>query len=317
MGASSTVTLRPWHWPESPKSTIGTHSGRNEVILNGYLMNLRSRNLSPATIKAAKEYLSPFVRQVNPLVANAQDIRTYLGDLGTRCKPSTVWTAHRHLKGLFAWLKEEGDIEVNPMERIPKPVVPVTHVAVLKPRDVERLLQTCDGPEVVQRRDKALISIMLDTGLRLAEVANLSLADISEDFTVRVYGKGRKWRTVVLGTSSQSALSRWLRIRGTQEGPVWLGKRGRLSPAGIRKMIKKRGELIGLDVHPHMLRHTFVDTWLRLGGNEVDLARIAGWTTARMAEKYAQIRAAERAIATQVRLAPLDNLMMARRHTNQ
>ena len=272
-------------------------------------MNLRSRNLSPATIKAAREYLAPFTREFDPLEVTTQEIRTYLGNLGMRCTPSTVWTAHRHLKGLFAWLKDEGDIQINPMDRVPKPIVPVTHVDVLEPIEVERLLRTCDGSGFAQRRDKAIISIMIDTGLRLTEVSSLSLSDVSDTYSVRVYGKGRKWRNVVLGTSSQTALSRWIRLRGTAEGPLWTGKRGALSPAGIRRMIKKRGTAAGLDVHPHMLRHTFVDTWLRLGGNEVDLARIAGWTTSRMAEKYAQIRASERAIETHTRIAPLDTLV--------
>ena len=57
-----------------------------------------------------------------------------------------------------------------------------------------------------------------------------------------------------------------------------------------------------------MLRHTFVDNWLRNGGNEVDLARLAGWTTTRMAERYAQHRADERAIVAHGMVKPLDSL---------
>ncbi len=52
-----------------------------------------------------------------------------------------------------------------------------------------------------------------------------------------------------------------------------------------------------------MLRHTFVDNWLRNGGAEVDLARLAGWTTARMAERYAQHRADERAVTAHKTIA--------------
>jgi integrase len=59
---------------------------------------------------------------------------------------------------------------------------------------------------------------------------------------------------------------------------------------------------------PHALRHTFVDNWLRNGGSEVDLARLAGWTSTAMASRYAQHRAAERAITAHRTIAPLDRI---------
>ena len=73
-------------------------------------------------------------------------------------------------------------------------------------------------------------------------------------------------------------------------------------------MIQRRGQQARFHLHPHMLRHTFVDNWLRNGGAEVDLARLAGWTTTRMAERYAQHRADERAVSAHKSVAPLDSL---------
>jgi hypothetical protein len=57
-----------------------------------------------------------------------------------------------------------------------------------------------------------------------------------------------------------------------------------------------------------MLRHTFVDNWLSNGGAEVDRARLAGWTTTRMAERYAQHRADERAVTAHRQIGPLDRI---------
>jgi integrase len=71
--------------------------------------------------------------------------------------------------------------------------------------------------------------------------------------------------------------------------------------------VGKNGQILNV-VYPHMLRHTFVDNWLRNGGAEVDLARLAGWTTTRMAERYAQHRADERAVTAHKSIAPLDSL---------
>jgi site-specific recombinase XerD len=278
------------------------------MILRAYIFHLRARNLSPATVKATEEYIRPFIAVHNPLTANRRDIETYLGDMSERCKPSTVWTSWRHLKGFYKWLHSEGDISVDPMIGVTKPIVPPSEIPVLTSHQVRLLLATCCGKDAESRRDYAILSIMLDTGLRLSEVARLSISDVSEDGTLRVFGKGRKWRTVALGTTSATALSRWMRLRATENESLWSGRKGSLSPEGIRKMTKRRGLQAGFHLHPHMLRHTFVDNWLRNGGAEVDLARLAGWTTTRMAERYAQHRADERAVTAHKSVAPLDSL---------
>jgi site-specific recombinase XerD len=278
------------------------------VHLRSYLFHLRARNLSPKTIKATEEYLRLFLHRHDPLTVSKRDIELYLGELAERCKPSTVWTAWRHLKGFFIWLLAEGDITSNPMETVRKPIVPPTEIAVLTADEVRRLLATCKGNTPEDRRDLALLSVMLDTGLRLTEVACLSPDDVGDDNTLRIFGKGRKWRTVALGNSSSLALSRWLRILPTEASSIWTGVKGPLTATGIRKVIQRRGRAAGLDIHPHQLRHTFVDNWLRNGGSEVDLARLCGWTSTRMAERYAQHRADERALTAHRHIGPLDRI---------
>lgn len=280
----------------------------NPMLLKSYEFHLRARNQSPTTIKATLEYLAPFVAAQDPRAASKRDIEMWLGDLAQRCKPSTVWTAWRHLKGLFTWLHEEEEIPENPMIRIPRPIVPPSEVRVLSGTEIKGLLDTCRAKDPDSRRDLAIMSIMLDTGIRLSELSGLRLEDLSSDGTLRIYGKGRKWRSVALGVRSQQSLAAWVRVARIETGPLWLGRKGPMTPTGIRKALQRRAESIGIDLHPHMLRHTFVDNWLRNGGSEVDLARLAGWTSTRMAEKYAQHRAEERALDAHKSVAPLDRL---------
>jgi site-specific recombinase XerD len=278
------------------------------VILESFVFHLRARNLSPRTIKATEEYLRPFLVRHDPLTATPRNIEAYLAELAARCTPATVATAWRHLRGLFRWLHQEGDLERDPMEGIPKPIVPPTEVPIPSITQIRALLQVCSGRTAADRRDYALITIMLDTGLRLSEVTNLTMDDISEDHTIRVFGKGRKWRTVQLGTTSSRALSRWLRIRRSDTNRVWIGRKGPLTASGVRRIIRLRGRQASIALHPHMLRHSFVDTWLRNGGNEIDLARLCGWTTTRMASHYAQFRAEDRARSAHRMVQPLDRL---------
>lgn len=276
--------------------------------LQSYLFHLRARNLSPRTIKTAGEFISQFLNTHDPLTSTKRDIQGFLAMKSDVCQPSTVHTFWRFLKGFFEWLADEGDIAVNPMIGITRPIVPPTDITVLTSQEVRQLLATCRGRARDDRRDLAILTIMLDAGLRLSELTNLNLDDVGADRTLRVFGKGRKWRTVALGETASIALERWMRIRGSTPGALWIGRKGQLTPTGVRQIIRRRGKQAGLHVHPHMLRHTFVDTWLRSGGSEVDLARLAGWTSTAMAARYAQHRAAERAVTSHRRIAPLDSI---------
>ena len=117
-------------------------------------------------------------------------------------------------------------------------------------------MTTCKERSQMDRRDLSLLSLMLDTGLRLSEVAQLTPADIGEDNTLRVFGKGRKWRTVALGSTSATALSRWMRLLPDSAATLWSGTRGPMTATGIRRVIARRGREAGLKLHPHQLRHT-------------------------------------------------------------
>jgi integrase len=68
---------------------------------------------------------------------------------------------------------------------------------------------------------------------------------------------------------------------------LWLGQRGALTIYGIRELVDRRGNQAGMpDLHPHQFRHTFAHEWLRMGGNEADMMRIAGWRTREMLQRY-------------------------------
>jgi site-specific recombinase XerD len=272
--------------------------------------SLVAGNKSPMTIKA---YMAAVDGLAAHLAAHGmptavdriarEHVESYLADqLATRAAA----TAHQRYRGLlqfFKWCLEEGEIRENPMRNMRPPIVPEGVARVLTEDEIRRLLATCDASPA-GRRDEALIRLLLDSGARLGEATRLTLEDVDLDgAVVRLFGKGRRWRLVAISPKTCKALDRWLRRRGMEPGPLWVGARGPMTESGVRQMIWRRSAQAGIPrVHPHALRHSMASQWLQAGGSEGGLMKRAGWRSRAMLQRYASSTAEQRAIEEAHRL---------------
>lgn len=158
-----------------------------------------------------------------------------------------------------------------------------------------------EQPKFDDRRDTAIVRLFLDTGMRLSEMAGLTLSDIDLDADVAlVLGKGRRPRTCPFGDKTAQAIERYLRERSkhrlASSNQLWIGGRGDMTDNGIGQMLRRRAKEAGLEhLHPHMFRHTFAHRWLADGGQEQDLMRLAGWRSREMLARYGASAADQRA----------------------
>ena len=108
-------------------------------------------------------------------------------------KPATLAVAYRSIRPFFRWLVDEDEITRSPMERMRQPAVPEPLVPILTEVQLRALLDTTRGRGYVDRRDRAILMLFIDSGARLSEIAGLKVddLDLERNNTALVMGKGR------------------------------------------------------------------------------------------------------------------------------
>ena len=222
------------------------------------------------------------------------------------------------LSTFFNWLAREGFIADSPVAKIavakPKPKAVVPYGS----DEISRMLRVCDydyehNARFSGSRNRAIILVLLDTGVRLSELVNMKVRDInSETGHIRVLGKGNKERIVRVGKVAQKALWRYLMCRGRDNvEQLWLTEEGRpMYGTGVQSLVKRLKERAGVTMEGsvHRFRHTFAMSFLRAGGGVFHLQYLLGHSDLEMTRRYTSALGMEDALRAHEKASPVDLL---------
>jgi integrase/recombinase XerC len=250
-------------------------------LLEGFLQSLRTeRRLSPHTQSNYGRDIARLLEEVGevPLAQVSPHLvrRTVARLHGKGLSGKTLARALSAWRTFFAWLARHHGLGANPCSGIRPPKTAKALPHVLSPDQAARLLDQ-RAEDDWEARDKAMFELFYSSGLRLAELVSLDLADGGEAIgagELSVVGKGNKARRVPVGGKAVEALRAWLALRGAHvrgaERALFTGARGaRIAPRVVQQRLARWAKKLGMPapVHPHVLRHSFATHLLQSSGD--------------------------------------------------
>lgn len=247
----------------------------NAELLAVYLEHLASeRGLARNTLCGYAHDLGILVEQLDEIrvdQATTQEIRRLLARQHAHgLSPRTLARMLSAWRGFYQYLIRRQGYSHNPCAGLRPPKPPRALPRALSPDQLVQLLDV-RADNTLDSRDQAIFELFYSSGLRLSELAGLTLKQldlITQEVTVT--GKGNKTRIVPVGSRAVAALNAWLEQRPRASDYIFPGRGGgHLTPRAIELRVKRRAAYAGLDVnvHPHVLRHSFASHVLQSSGD--------------------------------------------------
>lgn len=260
----------------------------NTQILKRYVACLRISDKSEGTVKAYVQTLRKLTgKPYTEMKAN--DIRYYLGTIKMRgCKNSYIKTELAKISAFFRWMTEEEMIDRNPCNKIADVKCEKEILFPYSPVEIDRMRHAIKGRQAL--RDRAIIEVLLSSGIRREELCNLQIADVdlkTRNVLVR-RGKGGKGRMCFMSEIAAEYVSKYLQTRKDTSPYLFIPEGGyQLSVDGVGKMCQRLGRTAGVDnVHPHRFRRTFATTMNKRGMPLDEIQRLMGHSNIQTTLRY-------------------------------
>lgn len=260
-----------------------------------FLNDREARGLAKGTLifyRAKLKYLSDFCNQIDRtevIQVTPDNLRAFILTLAAHT-PGGIHAIYRAARAFFLWYEEEYEPTnwINPARKVKAPRTTIELLEPIPVADVKALLKTCHPLVGFNIRDRAILLILYDTGLRASELCALNIEDIdltTSTLTIK-QGKGSKPRSAFLGQQARRATRIYLAYRRT--GPAFIIRGGgRLTYNALRDIVIRRAKKAKV-VSPalHSFRRAFALNCLRAGMDVFSLQRLMGHKTLTVLRRY-------------------------------
>ena len=305
------------------ESTAPTHLG---AAVDAYLIACDVEGKSPRTVQAYRETLGRFLAicagegladtvpafRPEHVYRFLQVIANEGVSLGTRHR------RFRETRAFFSWCRRMDYCARSPFEGIPNVKVEQKVIQPLSEDEIHALLALCDPADEFGCRNRAIILLFLDTGMRYAELHGLTLEDVDWE-TRRIHirhGKGRKQRVVPFGDGPADALRAYVdAFRGEAPGALFLTiprrrqPRRPMNPYLLGTIFQRLGVRAGVHANPHRFRHTFATWAIENHARELDVQYLLGHSTSAMVRRYSATYDAAKAADAHAAFSPAARLL--------
>jgi integrase/recombinase XerC len=281
-------------------------------LIGSFVDHLRlERRLSAHTVAAYRRDLTHLARFLHRsgttfVAADRQTLRRFLAQQHTLgYARASIARRVAAIRSFYRWCVAEGHVEADPSSLLGRPKVVNRLPTVLRATEADRLVEAPLEPVTddpiegsIALRDRAILELLYGSGLRVSEVAGLTIdrIDLARG-RVRVIGKGSKEREVPMSEPSVAALRTWLRegrprLAGEGSADLFFNRRRHpIGPRDIRALVEgySRRLLPGRRVTPHTLRHSFATHLLEGGADIRAVQELLGHASVATTQRYTHV----------------------------
>lgn len=295
-------------------------------IIDGYRLHMAARHLSVHTIA---DYENTFKKLTAHLVTDLPFASITTDQLAAflaaqTVSKKTILNYHIGLSALYHWAADLKLAPENLMHLVPAPKPEQHQISEFSSADLQALVRACGRSRTYRNHSKtadhalkdadrnyAIVLMLLDTGMRISELAGAKIHDVDvKNGRITIFGKGSKSRTLPFSPRTAQALWRYLATRkeARLNEPLFATESDRpIDRTQLGRMLSRLGARAGVaNCHPHRFRHTFAIWYLRNGGDAYSLQMMLGHADFEMVRHYINLAGADLDAAHR-RASPVDN----------